>query len=104
MRYVVDPMPVLCGETMSPPHDPENRLHFRRITRQIKVRGIVRARSDAQRRGLRLPPLAGPRYWMVLTALVDEPKSPSVRNDRLKPIFCDTSLVTVSRVCENVIT
>ena len=42
-------------------------------------------------------------YWIVSTALVDEPKSPSVRNDRLKPTFCDTSLVTESRDSENVI-
>lgn len=105
MRYVVDPMPVLCGETMSPTHVPENRPHFRSFARQIKVHGIVCARSDAQRRGLCLPPLTGsPAYWIVSTALVDVPKSPRVRNDRLKPIFCDTSLVTVSRVCENVIT
>ena len=45
--------------------------------------------------------LAG--YWMVSIALVDEPKSPRVRNDRLKPMLCVTSLVFRSRDCEYVI-
>lgn len=94
MRYVVDPMPVLCGETMSPAHDPENRPTFEGS----------RAKPSFTPATAHAVTGAASAYWIVSTPLVDEPKSPSVRNDRLKPIFCDTSLVTVSRVCENVIT
>lgn len=87
-------MPILCGETMSPVMTRES-VHFRRIRHEIKScvpKWACGAAADD----------LSTAYWMVSTALVDEPKSPSVRNDRLKPTFCDTSLVIELRVSENV--
>lgn len=97
-------MPTLCGETMSSAHDPEIGIDFGKdhTPNQSSTASFALPKGRVGA-AVQSPLLASRCYWMVSMELCDEPKSPSVRNDRLKPMFCDTSLVTVSRDSENVI-
>ena len=116
-RYVVDDVFDLAGESRRRHHGERHGVAATSSANPAEKRYFLieasqfypgSAQSILFRSGQRIPcqRLCGETMSLdVLVSvsrwlLVDEPKSPSVRNDRLKPMLCVTSLRIRSRVCE----